>query len=168
MKKNKKIIGIIFAILSISGAWVFVSNGLSSQAPDISFNTLKGEKISLQSLRGKPSLITFWATDCPGCIKEIPHLKELHNNFSEQGLNIIAVAMHYDRPDNVIAMSKEKQLPYHIALDPLAQASKAFGNVRLTPTSFLIAADGSIIMQKIGEFDQQDMQQRIQQLLIKG
>jgi len=144
------------------------TNGLSSQAPDISFNTLKGEKLNLASLQGKPSLITFWATDCPGCIKEIPHLKELHNTFATQGLNIIAVAMHYDRPDNVIAMSKEKQLPYHVALDPLAQASKAFGNVRLTPTSFLIAPDGNIVMQKIGEFNQADMQQRIKKLLTKG
>ena len=168
MKQNKKIIGIIFTILSISGVWMLLTNSLSSQAPDISFNTLKGEKISLKSLQGKPSLITFWATDCLGCIKEIPHLKELHNTFAAQGLNIIAVAMHYDRPDNVIAMSEEKQLPYHVALDPLAKASKAFGNVRLTPTSFLIAPDGSIIMQKIGEFDQAGMQQRIKQLLIKG
>jgi len=144
------------------------TNGLSSQAPDISFNTLKGEKLNLASLQGKPSLITFWATDCPGCIKEIPHLKELHNTFATQGLNIIAVAMHYDRPDNVIAMSKEKQLPYHVALDPLAEASKAFGNVRLTPTSFLIAPDGNIVMQKIGEFNQADMQQRIKKLLTKG
>jgi len=168
MKQNKKIIGIIFTILSISGVWMLLTNSLSSQAPDISFNTLKGEKISLKSLQGKPSLITFWATDCPGCIKEIPHLKELHNTFAAQGLNIIAVAMHYDRPDNVIAMSEEKQLPYHVALDPLAKASKAFGNVRLTPTSFLIAPDGNIIMQKIGEFDQAGMQQRIKQLLIKG
>ncbi len=168
MKQNKKIIGIIFTILSISGAWMLFTNGLSSQAPDISFNTLKGEKLNLASLQGKPSLITFWATDCPGCIKEIPHLKELHNTFATQGLNIIAVAMHYDRPDNVIAMSKEKQLPYHVALDPLAQASKAFGNVRLTPTSFLIAPDGNIVMQKIGEFNQADMQQRIKKLLTKG
>jgi len=168
MKQNKKIIGIIFTILSISGAWMLLTNSLSSQAPDISLNTLSGEKIPLKSLQGKPTLITFWATDCPGCIKEIPHLKELHHTFSAQGLNIIAVAMHYDRPDNVIAMSEEKQLPYHVALDPLAKASKAFGNVRLTPTSFLIAPDGSIAMQKIGEFDQADMQQRINKLLTKG
>jgi len=168
MNQNKKIISIIFIILSISGAWVLLTNGLSSPAPDISFNTLKGEKISLKSLQGKPSLVTFWSTDCPGCIKEIPHLKELHHTFATQGLNIIAVAMHYDRPANVIEMSKEKQLPYHVALDPLAQASKAFGNVRLTPTSFLIAPDGNIVMQKIGEFNQADMQQRIKKLLTKG
>jgi len=165
MKQNKKIIGIIFIILSLSGAWVLLTNSLSSQAPNINFNTLEGEKISLKSLQGKPTLITFWATDCPGCIKEIPHLKALHTRFSSQGLNIIAVAMHYDRPDNVIAMTKEKRLPYHVALDPLGEAAKAFGNVRLTPTSFLIAADGRIVMQKIGEFNESKVQQRIQQLL---
>lgn len=165
MKTNKLTLSLIIGLLIGSATWFFFTGSLSSQAPNISFNTLTGKSIPLSSLEGKPTLITFWATDCPGCIKEIPHLKALHTRFSSEGLNIIAVAMHYDRPDNVIAMTKEKRLPYHVALDPLGEAAKAFGNVRLTPTSFLIAADGRVVMQKIGEFNENDMQQRIQQLL---
>ena len=76
--------------------------------------------------------------------------------------------MYYDRPDNVIAMTKAKQLPYNIALDPMAEASKAFGNVRLTPTSFLIAPDGSIAMQKLGEFDESDMRRRLDSFIKKS
>ncbi|MBQ0724803.1 MAG: TlpA family protein disulfide reductase [Cycloclasticus sp.] len=165
MNKNKTYTFVLFALLITGGAWLLLSNNFVNQAPDISLNTINGERIALNQLQGKPVLLTFWATDCPGCIKEIPHLKALHRDYSTEGVNIIAVAMYYDRPDNVIAMSKEKNLPYKIALDPLAEASKAFGNVRLTPTTFLIAPNGHIVMQKIGEFDEQSMRERLNQLL---
>ncbi|PCH82969.1 MAG: redoxin [Piscirickettsiaceae bacterium] len=168
MTNSKKTLFIIFLLFMASGAWVFFSGDLVNKAPDIILSTITGEKISLTSLQGKPTLVTFWATDCPGCIKEIPHLKALHNDYKDKGVNIIAVAMYYDRPDNVIAMTKAKQLPYKVALDPLAEASKAFGNVRLTPTSFLIAPNGSIAMQKLGEFDEADMRRRLDSFLNKS
>ena len=138
---------------------------LGNYAPDIHLETLDGKSISLVSLRGKPTLLTFWATDCPGCLKEIPHLKKLHHDFSDDGLTVIAVAMSFDKVSNVTAMTKEKQLPYLIALDSQGSAAKAFGDVRLTPTNFLIAPDGRIAFHKIGEFDVSDMRARIQSYL---
>jgi len=51
-------------------------------APDVSFKTISGDTIRLADLKGKPTLVTFWATDCPGCIEEIPHLTALHNEFA--------------------------------------------------------------------------------------
>jgi peroxiredoxin len=168
MNRNKKTALFVLVLFMASGAWVFFSGDLVKKAPDITLSTITGEKISLKSLQGKPTLLTFWATDCPGCIKEIPHLKALHRDYKDSGVKIIAVAMYYDRPDNVIAMTKAKQLPYNIALDPMAEASKAFGNVRLTPTSFLIAPDGSIAMQKLGEFDESDMRRRLDNFIKKS
>ena len=165
MTKNKQYLTVLLIALIVSAVGFFFATNFSSQAPNISLNTIDGEKIALQTLRGKPTLLTFWATDCPGCIKEIPHLKALHRDYTDKGVSIIAVAMYYDRPDNVIAMSKQKQLPYKIALDPMAEASKAFGDVRLTPTTFLIAPDGSIAMQKLGEFDEDDMRARLDHML---
>ncbi|MDX2425128.1 MAG: TlpA disulfide reductase family protein [Cycloclasticus sp.] len=165
MSKNKKYLVALLIVLVVSAAGFFSTTNFSTQAPNISLNTINGEKINLQALRGKPTLLTFWATDCPGCIKEIPHLKALHRDYTDKGVSIIAVAMYYDRPDNVIAMSKQKQLPYKVALDPMAEASKAFGDVRLTPTTFLIAPDGSIAMQKLGEFDEGDMRNRLDRML---
>lgn len=165
MNKNKKITLVVLALFMASGAWVFFSGDLVRKAPNITVSSITGEKISLSALQGKPALLTFWATDCPSCIKEIPHLKALHRDYATKGVRVIAVAMYYDRPDNVIAMTKDKQLPYTIALDPLAEASKAFGNVRLTPTTFLIAPDGSIAVHKLGEFDESDMRRRLDNFL---
>ena len=118
--------------------------------PDISLTTIDGEELQLAGLQGQPLLVTFWATTCPGCIKEIPHLIELYNELAPRGLEIIAVAMDYDPPNQVLAMRKARNIPYPVALDIHADAARAFGNVRVTPTSFLIAPSGQVIYQKIG------------------
>jgi len=165
MNKNKY----LFPLLLVGFAGLLFFNGSSiSQVPHISITTIEGEKITMRSLKGKPALVTFWATDCPGCIKEIPHLKALHADYTSKGVQIIAIAMKYDRPDHVIAMTKERQLPYTIALDPMGEAASAFGNVRLTPTTFLIAPDTSIAMQKIGVFNEENVRRKIDAMLSKS
>ena len=118
--------------------------------PETTFSTITGEKIVLSELRGKPVIVTFWATDCASCIQEIPHLVELYRQYHDKGLEIIAVAMSYDPPNHVIDMSKAQQLPYNVALDMQAENAHAFGDVSLTPTTFLIAPNGRIALQKTG------------------
>ena len=134
-------------------------------SPDISLTTIKGEKLQLASYQGRPVLVTFWATTCPGCIKEMPHLIELYEELHPRGFEIISITMDYDPPNQVLAMSKARDIPYHIALDIQAEAARAFGDVRLTPTSFLIAPDGRIVYQKIGEMDMARVRQDILDML---
>lgn len=160
----KQSIGIIALIgILASSAWFWQTQTVR-EAPSVVFKTIKGENIELAGLIGKPVLVTFWATDCTGCIEEIPHLIALHREHSQQGLTIIAVAMHYDPPNHVLAMAESKQLPYAVALDPDGSLARGFGNVQLTPTTFLIDRNGQIAMQKIGVFELQDMRQRLKQL----
>lgn len=123
------------------------------QAPLVTFSTLKGEKISVESLRGKVVLVNFWATDCPGCIHEMPKLIQTHNKYNGQGFETIAVAMSYDPPNYVLNYTEKNALPFKIALDLQGEVAKAFGNVRLTPTSFVIDKQGHIVQQTIGEPD---------------
>jgi len=141
----------LFAVTLLGAlAWLWFAPASLKTSPDISLLTIKGEEIQLAGLQGKPVLVTFWATTCPGCIKEIPHLIELYDELAPQGLEIIGITMDYDPPNRVLAMSKARNIPYPIALDIHADAARAFGNVRLTPTSFLIAPDGRIVYQKTG------------------
>ena len=140
-------------ILALALLFIAALNNSSSQSPDVTFITLTGQKIALKALRGKPVIITFWATDCPGCIKEMPHLINLYNQYHPQGLEMIAVAMHYDPPNHVIAMTQDQQLPYHVALDLTAEHAHAFGDVQLIPSTFLITPDGLIALKKTGVFD---------------
>jgi peroxiredoxin len=134
-------------------AYLWLTPTVLKSSPDISVISLDGNELKLSDYRGRPLLVTFWATSCPGCIKEIPHLIELYEDLSPQGLEIIGITMDYDPPNHVLAMRKTRQIPYPIALDIHADAARAFGNVRLTPTSFLIAPDGRITYQKTGEMD---------------
>lgn len=163
MKHKRSIVILGLTALLAAGAWFWQTQTVRT-VPPVSFKTITGQDITPADLRGKPVLVTFWATDCPGCIEEIPHLIELHRQYSTQGLNIIAVAMSYDPPNHVAAMAKSKQLPYAVALDPSGALAQQFGNVQLTPTTFLIDRDGRIVLQKVGVFELRDMQQRLNRL----
>lgn len=134
-------------------------------SPDISLLTVDGETLLLASLRGRPLLVTFWATTCTSCVREIPHLVKLYNELSPSGLEIIGIAMHHDPPDQVLTMRRTRNIPYPVALDLQAEAARAFGNVRVTPTSFLIAPDGRIMYRKIGALDMPLLRQAILAML---
>ena len=162
--KDIAIAGFALALLGLL-SYLWLSPGGLKQAPELTFTSIKGEAIPLSGLRGRPVLVTFWATTCPGCMQEMPHLIELYQELHPQGLEIIGVAMAYDPPNQVLRVAEQRQVPYPIALDLQEQAAQAFGDVRLTPTSFLIGPDGRIVQQKIGELDMQRVRREILAML---
>ncbi len=162
--KTQRVFGLLFLIAVVTIGFGYWQAPAISYAPDQVFKSINGESIHLADLKGRPVLVTFWATDCPGCIEEIPHLISLHQQFSAQGLTIIAIAMSYDPPNHVLTMAQAKHLPYFVALDPTASHAQAFGNVQLTPTTFLINREGQIILSKTGAFDLADLQNRLANL----
>lgn len=142
------------AVLLLVVAYIWFSPAGAQPAPDLKLSVFNSERIiDLKALKGRPVLVTFWATSCQGCIKEMPHLIELYKELAPKGLEIIGIAMSYDRPDHILEMQKQKQIPYPIVYDGVNEASRAFGDVRLTPTTFLINPQGQIVRQKIGEID---------------
>lgn len=156
--------GIIIILLIVLALWMARSEKYTF-TPDTTFTTITGERITLKALQGKPVLVTFWATSCPSCIKEIPHLVALYKQFHPKGLEIIAIAMVYDPPNRVVGMTHEQNLPYPIVLDITSEHAKAFGRVWATPTTLLISPDGSVTKRDVGAFDPNDMQTCIEQLL---
>jgi peroxiredoxin len=157
---------LLMTTVLIASIWFWQSpqKQLDHPAPKVEFKTLQGRSIKLFDLTGKPVLVTFWATDCKSCLEEIPHLVQLHQQFSSNGLTIIAVAMAYDPPNRVLNMTQAKSIPYEVALDPSDSIAQAFGNVKLTPTTFLIDRTGKIVLHHVGKFDLADMTQRIDRL----
>ena len=158
--KEKIIALFVIALVGVLGFVWFSPSGLKP-APEVAFNFVDGRKLTMQELKGRPVLVTFWATSCSGCVKEIPHLAELYQEMAPRGLEIIGVAMAYDPPNHVMTMRKEKAIPYPIALDIDSKIALAFGDIKLTPTSFLIDPNGQIVKQKIGEMDMTLVKQRI-------
>lgn len=142
----------IFAIALVAGLFAinwFNHSGQDS-LPSMNFTDIDHKPLSFDDFKGKPILVTFWATDCPGCIAEIPELLELYDTYAKQGLTMIAVALAHDTPKHIKAMRSQRKLPYIITWDKDTTIAQAFGNVRVTPTHFLIDPDGEIVMRKIG------------------
>ncbi|HQS44105.1 MAG: thioredoxin [Methylotenera sp. 24-45-7] len=122
-------------------------------APEITFTTIDGKQISMASLQNKVVLVNFWATDCPGCIKEMPELINTYNEYRQQGFEIIAVAMPYDPISQVINYSKSQALPFPVTHDNNAEIVAKFGQVSLTPTAFIYNKQGQLLQKTIGELD---------------
>ena len=95
----------------------------------------------------------------------MPHLIELYNELNKDGFEIVAIAMPYDPPNRVVELSEQRGITYPIALDIEGLAIKAFGDVSVTPTSFLIDSLGNIVEEKTGEMDIKQLRIRIKELL---
>ena len=139
-------------VLALAGIG-YASFSSTTQAPDVTFISIAGEKISTQSLRGKVVMVNFWATSCVTCVKEMPDMVATYNKYKDQGLEFVAVAMQYDRPDYVLNFTEQRQLPFKVALDSAGDIARQFGDVTLTPTTFLIDKQGRIIKTYVGEPD---------------
>lgn len=164
LHKETAIAGLaLVVVLAFATVW-FMPAGLR-EAPPLVGQTLDGRTLTLEQLRGKPVLVTFWATTCPSCVEEIPHLTELYRELNPKGLEIIGVAMAYDPPEQVRAMVRQRQIPYPIVLDSEERIAREFDNVQLTPTSVLVSPEGRIVQYRLGLLDMPELRNTIAGML---
>ena len=123
------------------------------KAPLLKVSSTKGETMMIYDKNNKFTIVNFWATDCPGCIKEMSHLVDTYNKYKKQGIQIIAVSMFYDPPDQVLNFIKKNNIPFPVVIDADNKISLQFDSIHLTPTSILINQKGEIIDQIVGEID---------------
>jgi len=121
------------------------------KAPEVRFAELSGNQFSTSELRGKVVLVNFWATYCGPCLREMPNVIETHRRFAPYGLETVAVAVRKDQPGHVAAYAEKRALPFRVALDRSGEVATGFGNVRITPTIFLIGKDGRMLRRYVGE-----------------
>jgi peroxiredoxin len=140
----------------------------AEQAPDVSYTLLDGHKSSLASLRGRVVLVNFWATDCVPCVEEMPQLADTWRRFAPSGYDTVAVSMAWDPPFAVSNFAQSRHLPFGVAIDNTGEISARFGDIRATPTSFLIDRKGRIAARWIGRVDIAELQARIPELLAGG
>jgi len=137
-------------------------NGSEQLMPEFSFTDIDGQVHSSTDYQGKPLLVIFWATDCPGCVEEMPDLIKLYDSYSRDELSMLSIAMAHDSIDHIKAMRADKRLPYTITWDQNNSLAQAFDNVRVTPTHFLIAPNGEIKMRKIGSLQMELIYDKLQ------
>jgi peroxiredoxin len=167
MGKSKLIIGVI-AAAALVGAGALFLGGTSEAAPQSTFLLLDGAKRTTADLKGHVTLVNFWATSCTTCVAEMPQMVATYDKYHGKGFNTLAVAMSYDRPDYVVHYTQSRKLPFQVALDPSGAVAKAWGDVQLTPTSYLVNKRGEIVKRYVGQPDFAELHQRIEKLLAEG
>lgn len=137
----------------------------TQMAPNSTFVLLDGSKHTTADLKGKVTLVNFWATSCVTCIAEMPQVVSTFNKYKGRGYDTIAVAMSYDPPSYVVNYSQTRELPFKVAIDNTGAVAKAWGDVQLTPTTYLVNKRGEIVKQYVGEPDFVVLHQLIEKLL---
>lgn len=149
MNRRKLLAGLVVGLVTATAVTAYAlwpRNALD----DVTFVTLKGERLKLRDLRGKIVLVNFWATTCPACIKEMPELVQTYRQYHGRELEIIAVAMSYDPPAFVKEFAEKDGLPFPVALDLQQEAAKAFGGVKVVPTTFVLDKNGQLVSRTLG------------------
>ena len=154
-------------VLALAGVG-YATFGKSEQAPQVTFISIAGDKISTADMRGKVVMVNFWATSCTTCVKEMPAMVDTYNKFKGQGLEFVAVAMQYDPPNYVVNFTETRKLPFTVALDSGGDIAKSFGDVTMTPTTFVIGKDGSILKRYVGEPDFSEVHALLKKALAAG
>lgn len=154
----------ILILVAIAAAIWLTGDGMRP-APAFAATTLDGESVALQDYTGRPVMISFWATSCSSCVREIPDLVHLHETYAGRGFELLAVALSYDPVNRVEAMREDREMPYKVLHDSDDTFSQVYGGVRLTPTTFLISPAGRIVYQKLGDPDFEQIEQHLQRWL---
>jgi peroxiredoxin len=135
-------------------------------APAFAYTLLDGRsQHSAQALRGKVVLVNFWATSCVTCVQEMPELAATWQQLHARGFETLAVAMPYDAPARVASFAERRGLPFGVVIDPAGTIAAAFGDVRVTPTTFVIDRRGDIVQRIVGAPDFAALRARLESLL---
>ncbi|MBR7799731.1 TlpA family protein disulfide reductase [Undibacterium fentianense] len=166
--KTKRWVAFLILLSLLVAGFAFFSLSSKQAAPKINFTNIQGKNISQQSLHGKVYLVNFWATSCTTCIKEMPQMIASYEKFRAQGLEFLAIAMSYDPPNYVLNFAETRQLPFHVVLDLEGKIAQAFGDVRLTPTTFVVDKQGNILKRYVGEPSFDELNQLLARELAKS
>lgn len=155
---------VIWISYSGSGVLALATNGQPSQpaisgdrpvtgvsgdrpAPDFTLTDLDGNRVSLSQFSGQPVVVNFWATWCPPCKIEIPHLIEAYEREQD---DVVFLAVSVDEPASVVRrFAEENGMPFTILLDDGGSVAEDYG-VKGIPTTFFISRDGQIAVRYVG------------------
>lgn len=119
-------------------------------ALDFTLLDRNGQPVSLGSLIGKPVLLNFWATWCPPCRHEMPFFQEIHEEWANKGLVVLAINVGEDS-STVSDFIQENNYSFTVLLDTDQKVAVEYG-IRYFPTTFFIDKDGIIQNIKVGAF----------------
>ena len=161
---NKFIYASVAAAAVAVGAYIFLGTGVTT-APESTFVLLNGSKVNTSSFKGKVTLVNFWATSCTTCVAEMPQIVSTYDKYKNKGYDTLAVAMSYDPPAYVVNFAETRQLPFKVAIDNTGSVAKAWDDVKLTPTTYIVNKQGQIVKRYVGKPDIAELHVLIEKLL---
>lgn len=119
-------------------------------APDVPLTDINGRTITMEHLRGQVVLVVFWATWCPPCKREIPHLVHLQETYGDLGLTILAPSLDQKGLAAIKPFLRSRPDINYTIIPSGHRLSMAYGGVNRIPTSYLIDKQGRVIEQIMG------------------
>ncbi|CAM8630481.1 Bcp Peroxiredoxin [Comamonadaceae bacterium] len=161
--KKQVVLGAIVAACLVAGGAFLVSD--TKAAPASTFVLLDGSSKQTSDLKGRVTLVNFWATSCTTCVAEMPQMVQTYEKFKDKGFGTVAVAMAYDPPSYVVNFAQTRKLPFDVAIDNTGAVARSWGEVTLTPTSYLVNKRGDIVKRYVGQPDFDELHLLIEKLL---
>ncbi len=141
---------IILIVLSLYGNIVFSQNEKKSELPSIDIKTLTGETFNTSDIKNPegPVFLSFWATWCKPCIKELIAVDENYEDWQDEfGLKVYAVSIDDVKSMNRVApFVNGRAWDFEVLLDPNSDFKRAM-NVINVPHSFILNENGEVIWQ---------------------
>lgn len=135
-----------------------VSQFNQNHLPEFSLPDLTNHLHSIKEWQGKVLVINFWATWCPPCLKEMPEFVAIQNEYANEGLQFIGIAL--DEPEPVKEFIESHKITYPILLgqDHGVKIAHDLGNV-INTVPFTVVADrqGKIIKSKMGTLSRDEL-----------
>jgi thiol-disulfide isomerase/thioredoxin len=168
--RRRWLVGAVAGVAAAAGVGLAWRNGHVVQTtpapapPDglwgLSFQTPQGSMLPMDSFKGKPLLLNFWATWCPPCVEEMPLLDRFFAENSANGWQVLGLAV--DQAEPVKRFLQARPVGFTIALAGLAgtDLSRSLGNsAGGLPFSVAFDRSGRIVQRKMGQLGAQDLQQ---------
>ncbi len=122
------------------------------EAPLFSLNSLDGKQVTLSEFKGKPVLVTFWATWCESCKEELPVLNKFCAGKGDQ-LVLLLIAIDGERKKAVQKIVNEKKITLPVLLLLKEKTMDQYGVRGWVPQTFIIDREGRLIGKTVGERD---------------
>jgi len=165
----KKRINIIVFYLMVASMFIFgQDNSTISKIPNIDIKLLNGKTTNIYKLlESGPLLMDFWATWCKPCKQVMKHLNEFHNDYKDQGFQVLMINQDTPRSlGKVKAYINSKDYDFLVSTDPNQQIAKKL-NGQIMPNLLLIKKDGTIQWRHQGYMpgEEKEIKQKIEELL---
>jgi len=147
LNKRRFLTAIIALVMVICGAAVLAANLLpGTKAPDFSLPTVDGKTFTLSDEFKKPGnvvVLDFWATHCEPCLKEIPYLVDIQDDYSKKNVQVVGVSL--DRSTSKTkSKAEELKVNYPVPLDPGGAKLVSKYKVMRIPVTYIIDKKGII------------------------